>query len=258
MLLFLVKGLWRTSSPLLDYCCICLNNGLMPVFSVEQVAKAARKDQKTIRLWCVKGFVPGAKRMRGGAGRHWRIEGTNAATIAGLSLRAAQGFSRNRKRTIGGRIVPAEMLQRVEKMKARLRSRRDPALVLGAWAAARGESFDEGETTLAVLLRGNPAEVLVGALAHGMIEMGTGKNVAALLGARFGWSRATFYRKFGNLLPMARRVAESYQLSEGLMVSRQWSRDANNGEGGYERTAFTIDESSLSIEQARIFRSIQL
>jgi len=232
----------------------------MPVFSCEQIGKAAGKDAKTIRLWCALGFVPGAKRKRGGAGRHWRIEGTNAATVAGLSLRAAlrAGHSRKRKRTLGGVIVPPDVLKRVEAMKARLRRKGDPALVLGSWAASRGETFDCGEATYEMLMQGNPAETLAAALAVGLIESGATKDAASALGARFGWSRATFYRKFGNLLPMARRVAESYQLAEGLMVSRQWSKDANNGEGGYERTAFTIDESSLSIEQARIFRSIQL
>jgi hypothetical protein len=228
----------------------------MPVFSVKEVAAAARKDEKTIRIWCAKGFVPGAKRKRGGPGRHWRIEGTNAATIAGLSLRAARGFSRQRKRTMSGKVVPNEFLQRVKKLKARLRARRDPALVLGAWAASRGESFDEGEVSLAVLLRADPAEALATALAHGMIERGTTKDAASSLGARLGWSRATFYRKFGNLLPMARRIADNYAKTESRGVSRQWEKNKNDGAGGYEAVEFGLDESNLSPEQIRLYSSM--
>ena len=68
----------------------------MPVFSVEKVAAAARKDEKTIRIWCAKGFVPGAKRKRGGPGRHWRINGESAAAIAAEAHKRAKGFARRR------------------------------------------------------------------------------------------------------------------------------------------------------------------
>jgi hypothetical protein len=230
----------------------------MPVFSCEQVAKAAQKDAKTIRIWCARGFVPGARRKRGGKGRHWRIEGKNAATIAGLSLRAARsaGHSRNRKRTGSGKIVPAEMLRRVERMKARRHARRDPEKVLMFWMAAREESFDEGELTYEVLMRGNPAELLASALANGIIEEGATKDAASILGARFGWSRATFYRKFGNLLPMAKRIAASYDNQPTPSVSRQWNAQKDNGAGEYEPTNFALDESILSKEQIRYFNSM--
>ncbi len=230
----------------------------MPVFSCEQVGKAAGKDAKTIRLWCALGFVPGAKRKRGGAGRHWRIEGTNAATVAGLSLRAAlrAGHSRKRKRTLGGVIVPPDVLKRVEAMKARLRRKGDPALVLGSWAASRGETFDCGEATYEMLMQGNPAETLAAALAVGLIESGATKDAASALGARFGWSRATFYRKFGNLLPMAKRIASTFDKRAGGDVSREWNKDKNNGAGGYDATEYALDESILSPEQIRLFNSM--
>jgi len=230
----------------------------MPVFSVEQIAKAAGKDTTTVRRWCALGFVPGANRKRGGKRRHWRIEGNNALTIAGLTLRAARsvGHLRKRKRTIGGLVVPREMLERVERMKARLRRKRDPALVLGAWAAARGESFDYGELTYDLLMRGNRAEMLAAALAVGIIESGASKDAAAVLGLRFGWSRATFYRKFGNLLPMAKRIADEFNQTDAPATSREWSKDNNSGAGGYSRVAFTIDESILSPEQIRCFNSM--
>jgi hypothetical protein len=230
----------------------------MPVFSCEQVAKAAQKDAKTIRIWCARGFVPGARRKRGGKGRHWRIEGKNAATIAGHSLRAARsvGHSRNRKRTGSGKIVPAEMLRRVARLKKRLRAQRDPQKVLLSWVLERGEFLDHGETTHEIFMRANPAELLASALANGIIEEGATKDAARILGARFGWSRATFYRKFGNLLPMAKRIAASYDNQPTPSVSREWNAEKNNGAGGYEPTGFALDESILSKEQIRYFNSM--
>lgn len=66
----------------------------MPVLTVKEVAAAAGKDTKTLRLWCERGLVPGAE--RGGCGRHWRIRGKNAVAVAAESHRRAKGFARQR------------------------------------------------------------------------------------------------------------------------------------------------------------------
>lgn len=66
----------------------------MPVLSVKEVADAAGKDTKTLRLWCERGLVPGAE--RGGRGRHWRIRGKSALAVATEAHQRAKGFSRRR------------------------------------------------------------------------------------------------------------------------------------------------------------------
>jgi hypothetical protein len=215
----------------------------MPVFTVQDIAKLARKDEKTIRIWCSKGFVPGAKRKRGGAGRHWRIEGTNAATVAGLSLRAAQGYSRNRKRTIGGKVIPSEMLEQVRRMKNRLRLRRDDEVVRWSFAASLGESFDEGEVSFAVLMGVDKVREIANALANLIVQAGPSSNHAQFLGAQFGWSRATFYRKFGKLLPMARKLANTLDAKDGE------SFNANSKE------IFALDTKHLTSNEARYYTS---
>jgi hypothetical protein len=239
----------------------------MPVFSCQQIAKAARKDAKTIRLWCAHGFVPGAKRKRGGAGRHWRIEGKSAATIADLSLRAARdaGHSRERKRTLGGEVVPSEALQRFQRVKDRARLRRDETRILYEWATSRGECFDEGEFSRRVLTDADRVQQLAFTLADFIVKAEVEKNHAQFFGRLFGWSRATFYRKFGTHLRMAleraktlnSRHLEGFKLDTGNLSpkeARQFNSQATNGRKEVEDDEkdprpLTAEKADLAAEQ---------
>lgn len=65
---------------------------LMSVFSLAPIARAAKKNARSIRRWCEEGRVLGAFQTSGG---HWRVRGESPARIvAGCDV---AGFARRRK-----------------------------------------------------------------------------------------------------------------------------------------------------------------
>jgi hypothetical protein len=230
----------------------------MPVFSVQEIAKFARKDAKTIRRWCKRGIVPGAKRKRGGAGRHWRIEGESAATIAEQSTQAARGYSRERKRTFGGEVVPSEALQRFRRVKDRARLRRDETRILYEWATSRGECFDEGEFSRRVLTEADKVQQIAIALADFILMAQVETNHALFFGRLFGWSRATFYRKFKTHLRMARERADTLK-QDALEYAGGWQKAGKDKQTGKDVSELVPDVmpegmAAESPEQVRAWR----
>jgi hypothetical protein len=64
----------------------------MSVFSLGPIARAAKKNARSIRRWCEEGRVPGAFQTSGG---HWRVRGESPARI--VAKCDVAGFARRRK-----------------------------------------------------------------------------------------------------------------------------------------------------------------
>lgn len=179
-------------------------------FHVPEVAACLQVDERTLRRWCEIGLVRNARRSGRGGGKHWRIRGGSVSGAAAAILRDTRGHARPRKKTMSGKTIPQKWLKGVARIKDRMRLRHDDTIVEWSIAASRGESFAPGEWSFDLLMNADKTQRLATAFAVLIIESGTGADHARIIGARFGWSRATFYRKYGKLLPTARRIATEY------------------------------------------------
>jgi hypothetical protein len=196
-------------------------------FRLTEVAACLRTEPRTLRRWCEIGLVPGARRSRRGRGKHWRIRAASVSAAAAAVLRATRGHARPRKKTISGRPIPQVHLRRVAQMKDRQQLRRDDSMIQWSIAASRGESFAPGEWSFDLLMSADKTQRLATAFAVLIIESGTGADHARIIGARFGWSRATFYRKYGSLLASARAIAAEFLAENDKTLGAEWNEELN-------------------------------